>query len=49
MSGFWACVFCGNPVEEHGFRSLCCGEVNHTEYVEDEAESDNGETTGSAS
>lgn len=32
----WVCMFCGNEVEEHGLGSLCCGEVNHTEQVEDE-------------
>ena len=36
--GHWACVYCGNEVDEHGWDSRCCGEINHTEFVEDKPE-----------
>ncbi len=31
--GYFACVFCGKPAEVWG---QCCGEVGHTEDIEDE-------------
>jgi len=32
----YICGHCGNPVEGlYGLESLCCGEVNHAEWIDD--------------
>ncbi len=30
QDGEWVCEFCGEPRDEAGPGSFCCGEVNHT-------------------